>query len=171
MEEEIIGRIDLREYVTPNDELIVKMANELTVEEAYYYLRDKIGYYTEEKDYWKTPRQTLLDGWGDCFDKSMVLQSYLMAKGIPSYVKFVFLPTEFSGHAYVVAYYNGEEIPLDTTCVSCEFGQTPNMPEILVATFDGENLDVINDRLWKLLTLSVRETIKERSKVADVVIV
>ena len=141
------GVIRLEQYVMPYDPLIQRMARELTLEQAYYYIRDNIAYHTTRKDYWKSARQTLLDGWGDCFDKSILLQSYIMAKGLKGHVKFVFLPKEFNGHAYNVVFYNGEMISLDTTCPECDFGVKPDVKEVEVATFDGYNLYVKNNKL------------------------
>lgn len=164
------GIIRLSTYVTPEDPLVERMALLLTPQQAYIYIRDRIKYHSEKDDYWKTPRQTLLDGWGDCDDKSFLMHSYLLARGIPSYTYFVYLPTKRTGHAYNYAFINGKWIPIDTTCVDCKFGQKPKIKEIVVARFDGVELEVFNKELWDLITSSYKQSLQSKSGVTHIII-
>ncbi len=97
----------------------------------FYFMRDNIGYSRDpvSRELIKSPMQTMFTGVGDCDDKSVLLASMLYNIGIKT--RFVFIP----GHVYVEAYlpeasrkyrpYRNEPwVPLDSTCISCGFGET-----------------------------------------------
>lgn len=44
-----------------------------SIVEATFWVHDNIEYQSEEKNSWKTPLQTLEDGYGDCEDLSILL--------------------------------------------------------------------------------------------------
>lgn len=71
------------------------------------------------------PEQTLLQGYGDCDDKTVLLASMLLATGHP--VRFVavgFKPDDYS-HVYPETLVGNTWVPLETTEANVDVGWSP----------------------------------------------
>lgn len=96
----------------------------------FYFVRDNFQYVNDpyEREYIKSPKETLSSGTLDCEDGAILTASLIESVGIKT--RFVFIPK----HAYIEIWlpeassrYKQEDdwIPLDVTCNNCEFGEIP----------------------------------------------
>jgi len=124
-------RGDPRVLVTPNDSLVMKIAEEimrkypegdetslwLRASEAFKYAKS-LRYERDSEDNWSTPRETISRGGGDCEDLSILLASLLRALGYtPESVRVVVGYTSMGSHSWVeiLVSHNGSLrwLPLD----------------------------------------------------------
>ncbi|MBU0980223.1 MAG: transglutaminase family protein [Nanoarchaeota archaeon] len=93
----------------------------------FYFTRDNIKYISDPKEYVKSPHETLLTGGGDCDDMAVLLLNLEKAIGVEA------IYARSPNHLFVEiriedapkGYQRDGWIPLDPTCKSCGFGETP----------------------------------------------
>lgn len=140
-------------FLTPDDELVVNLANELNdPEKMYYYVRDRITYLPEQHvDMWNTSRTTILNGMGDCDDQAILLSSLLWSKGFKNRIVLDHLVDQDIGHMFVELFdTKGQIIRLDPTCTKCNFGFFPEINEEVIGYVYLDKTLVVNPRLYKL---------------------
>jgi transglutaminase-like putative cysteine protease len=127
--------LTLQEYVTPDDEAVKAMADDIDGIEDTYDVAGRWIYISDEDlnrlaDKWYTPHEFLVDSpyypanpiqgkaAGDCEEKANTLVSLLRAEGIaPEDVRVVLGEVTFNniktGHAWVEIFYNSRWLALD----------------------------------------------------------
>lgn len=138
MSNSIDKKEDILRFLNANDKVIKGIADRVVaqaecggVKACYakallYFVRQEIEYVNDPPlEYVKGPRETLINGAGDCDDQAVLLANLLNAIGIET--RFVFIP----GHVYVEGYLpealaryrDGGWVAMDATCQYCEFGE------------------------------------------------
>ncbi|MEM3178007.1 MAG: hypothetical protein QXZ38_02330 [Candidatus Micrarchaeaceae archaeon] len=126
-EQESLYVAELPNLVTPNDDVVVGVANRIksgfpiynyeenfhdAAKAAYEHVKNEI--YTVELpvQFWLTPRQTETVGAGDIFDKAVLLCSLLIALGNPS-SKVIVIITDSERKFLNYAEFDGRVIAID----------------------------------------------------------
>lgn len=145
------AEININRWITPDNPEVKRLASQLKTPEAMYnYVRDKITYVSEKRnyDYWQIPEGTILNKTGDCEDKSFLLASLLLAEGFDCKVIFSDIHG-YGGHAYNESELNnGKTLKMDTTCTGCDFTTFPNVTEDRIAILTVNSMIILNDRLF-----------------------
>ncbi|MEM0094752.1 MAG: hypothetical protein QXF41_01775 [Candidatus Micrarchaeaceae archaeon] len=125
-EQESLYVAELPKLVTPDDDVVVSLANRIkssfpiyNYEENFYdaakaaYEHVKKDIYTVELpvQFWLTPRQTETAGAGDVFDKAVLLCSLLIALGNPS-SKVIVIITDSERRFVIYAEFGGKVIAM-----------------------------------------------------------
>jgi hypothetical protein len=134
-----INSNDINNYISTNSE-IKQLADQIVTlscpnaekicnaKAMFYFVKKNINYVNDpiDREYYKTPQETLNSRNGDCDDQSILLASLLQAIGLETRFKFV------PGHVFVEVKlleapfsYKDKEgwIKLDPTCQDCNFGE------------------------------------------------
>ena len=133
--------------------MVVELANKLnSPENMYIWVRDKIAYLPEQLvDLWMTPRTTILNRFGDCDDKSVLLSSLLYAAGYSNRIVMSHVIDKDTGHMYVeIQDSRGQWLKLDPTCIQCEFGEFPKIDEEVIGYVYLDRTVVVNPRLYEV---------------------
>lgn len=110
------------------DESVRSVAEKLgTLENIYYFVRNRIEYIDEPIDKWNKPSKTLERGCGDCDDMALLLASMLLSVGYDAWVRIATIKTDNSimDHAYVIVRVGIDWIELDPACKNCKPGERP----------------------------------------------
>jgi hypothetical protein len=92
--------IDVRKFFhyTPELEQTIELCNR-DPEKLLEWTAVSIKYITDQTDYWKFASETLIDGYGDCDDGSILLANLLLQSGQPYYKVFIAI---YGTHVVVV---------------------------------------------------------------------
>lgn len=98
----------LKSFITPNEPLVQELASILYsggnfVKDTQDFIHSEIKYKKERGDFWKLPVQSLIDGYGDCEDTSLVITSLLRNFIGPEYIYCVVGEWRGDGHCWVIA--------------------------------------------------------------------
>lgn len=126
-EKEALYLADLPQLVTPEDESVMLLANEVksnfpaylynenfpeAAKLAYDYVRNRIAPVSIPIQFWLRPAQTIKYGAGDLFDKAVLLCSVLIALGDPA-SRVVVITKGSERHFIAYSEYQGRTLVMD----------------------------------------------------------